>query len=262
MKFYRVKNFDQFQHYKSGEHSKQTLWIKLYYSLLNDYAFCQLPDATKFHLIGIFLLAGQSNNQIPADERWIATRIGASSPVDFSALVSSCFLEECVARGTASKPLEQSSIKNRGEEIRGEESIAASGDAVVSLPRKVRSKSAGPPTAHRQLSDRFVAAWQDRFGRKYAFQNAKDGAAVGRILKAVEGDVEQTMRLVSAFLADSDPFIAKSGYTLSFFASQINRYLAGSHKAPPTKARDDGPNFDRVVDDEVLAIALGNGGES
>lgn len=262
MKYYRVKNFDQFQHYKSGEHSKQTVWIKLYYSLLNDYAFCQLDDASKFHLIGIFLLAGQSNNKIPADPNWIASRIGTSSPIDFSALVSSCFLEEYVARGTSSNALDDMSCRKRREDKSREEIVpadaAATSVAEPEPPKKSR-KSSGTPSAHAQFSARFSAAWSERFGMKYAYQNAKDGAAVGRILKAV-GDVEAAMRLVSAYFADSDPFIAKSGYTIAFLSSQINRYLAGTYK-PPTKAQDSS-TFERVVDDEQMAIALGTGGES
>lgn len=264
MKFYGVKNFEKFQLAKTGKNATQTLWIRLYYSLLTDYGFSRLPDATKFHFIGLCLLAGQTKNQIPADHHWISQRIGNTSDIDFSALISGGFLYVCDSHRTVLGQSEDcpTQILPRGEERRREEKIAASGDAVVSPRSRVRKNTAGPSSAHRHLTDRFVAAWHDRFGRNYAFQNAKDGAAVGRILKAVGGDVEQAMRLVSAFLADSDPFIAKSGYTLSFFGSQINRYLAGAHAASPTKARDGEPNFDRVVDEDVMAIALGDGGES
>ena len=61
-------NYDQQQHYKD----RGPTWIKLYNRLLDDYGFAQLPDAAKWHLIGIFLLASRHNNRIPADPAWLA----------------------------------------------------------------------------------------------------------------------------------------------------------------------------------------------
>ena len=39
-RYLRVRNFEQFQHYKE----RNPIWIKLYCSLLDDYEFAQLPD--------------------------------------------------------------------------------------------------------------------------------------------------------------------------------------------------------------------------
>ena len=61
--FFSVTNYDQQQHYKD----RGPTWIKLYNRLLDDYGFAQLPDAAKWHLIGIFLLASRHNNRIPAE---------------------------------------------------------------------------------------------------------------------------------------------------------------------------------------------------
>ena len=67
-----VKDWGRFQQYKD----RNPTWIKLYLSLLDDYEFQKLPDATKAHLLLIWLLAARCDNRIPHDAEWIAQRIG------------------------------------------------------------------------------------------------------------------------------------------------------------------------------------------
>lgn len=86
--FLRVKNFDRFQHYKD----RSPPWIKLYNSLLDDYAFTKLPDASRSHLLAIWLLASRTENRIPCDAEWIRGAIKASGPVDLEILVNAGFL--------------------------------------------------------------------------------------------------------------------------------------------------------------------------
>lgn len=112
---FSVKNFAKFQHYKD----RSPPWIKLYNDLLDDYDFGHLPDASKMHLIAIWLLASRYDNKIPADPEWVARRINATAKVDLAILFKAGFLEpdqECSetlaeSKQAASKPLDQS----RGE---------------------------------------------------------------------------------------------------------------------------------------------------
>lgn len=83
-----VKNWDQLQHYKD----RSPPWIKLHNTLLEDYAFECLPDASKGHLLCIWMLASRTDNKIPNDADWIGRKIGASTPVDIDGLLSSGFL--------------------------------------------------------------------------------------------------------------------------------------------------------------------------
>ena len=69
-----VKDWGRFQQYKD----RNPTWIKLYLSLLDDYEFQKLPDATKAHLLLIWLLAARCDNRIPYDHIWIAQRIGVA----------------------------------------------------------------------------------------------------------------------------------------------------------------------------------------
>lgn len=101
----RVKNWERFQHYKD----RSPPWIKLYNDLLDDYRFTRLQDASKMHLVGIWLLASRLANRVPADPQWIADKIGATDPVDLNELVSAGFISisgpqaECLQ--DASEPL-------------------------------------------------------------------------------------------------------------------------------------------------------------
>ena len=83
-----VRNWEKFQHYKD----RQPPWIKLYNQLLTDYEFSCLQDASKAHLIGIWLLASQMNNVMPNDPKWIAQRINATGKIDLKPLIDGGFL--------------------------------------------------------------------------------------------------------------------------------------------------------------------------
>lgn len=89
-RFYRIRDFEKLQHYRD----RALVWVKLYVEQLDDYEFIQLPDATKYHVHALMLLAARSGNKIPNDPLWVAARIGASEPVDLPLLVAHGFLEE------------------------------------------------------------------------------------------------------------------------------------------------------------------------
>ena len=80
--YIRVRNWDKYQHYTS----RTPPWIKLHNTLLDDYEYTSLPDSSKSHLLGIFMLASRLDNKLPNDGRWIANRIGATSAVKLDVL--------------------------------------------------------------------------------------------------------------------------------------------------------------------------------
>lgn len=87
-KFLAVKNFSKFQHYKD----RRPLWIKFYGSILDDYAFVQLPDASKAHLMLLWQVAATHGNRIPNDPKYIALATKARSKVNIVALIAAGFL--------------------------------------------------------------------------------------------------------------------------------------------------------------------------
>ncbi len=87
-RYFEVCNFDKLQHYKD----RMPPWIKLYNDLLDDYDFACLQDASKLHLIMIWLLASRTSNVLPYDTDYVARRINASDPVDLEVLRRAGFI--------------------------------------------------------------------------------------------------------------------------------------------------------------------------
>lgn len=88
--YFKVRNWETFQHYKD----RNPPWIKLHNHLLDNYEFECLPDASKAHLLCIWMLASRTQNKMPLDPKWIKRKIGASSDVDLDILIKYGFIEE------------------------------------------------------------------------------------------------------------------------------------------------------------------------
>lgn len=89
MKFLRVKNLEKHQHYKD----RRPPWIKLHSEVLDDYEFACLQDASKAHLMLLWVLASRLDNKIPYDLAWITKQIGANGRVDVEELILQGFIE-------------------------------------------------------------------------------------------------------------------------------------------------------------------------
>ena len=76
LKYFAVKNFEKYQHYKD----RNPPWIKLHRTLLSDYEFTKLEDYQKGQLMLIWLLSSQTDNKIPQDAEWVANQIRSSHP--------------------------------------------------------------------------------------------------------------------------------------------------------------------------------------
>lgn len=107
MDYIQVKNWEDFQHYKD----RTPPWIKLYNHLLDDFEFSCLPDASKAHLLSIWLLASRTNNKIPNNSRWIGNKINATESVDLDLLVSTGFLEIIPSKNKELQSMEQDASK-------------------------------------------------------------------------------------------------------------------------------------------------------
>jgi len=88
MKYLKVKDWEQFQHYKD----RNPPWIKLSRDLLRDYNFQCLQDASKLQLMLIWLLASQMDNKIPADEEFIKNQIGVKGEFCLKELIDKGYL--------------------------------------------------------------------------------------------------------------------------------------------------------------------------
>jgi hypothetical protein len=138
MKYIRIKNWKELQHYKD----RCPPWIKLYNRLLSDYEFSRLPDASKLQLILVWLLASQMDNKIPADSEWIKSKIMVSGKVDLQPMIKAGFIELYQDDGTLLADCVQDDIPER-EEKRGKEDSSLIFDNVWNLyPNKAGKQRA------------------------------------------------------------------------------------------------------------------------
>jgi len=114
VKYFRVKNWEKFQHYKD----RNPPWIKLYNELLDKPEFGCLRDASKAHLLAIWMLASRTGNKILYDPAWISKRINATEDVKLEILEQLDFIESFE---DASNPLAFYKQNAIPEERRGEE---------------------------------------------------------------------------------------------------------------------------------------------
>jgi hypothetical protein len=107
MKTFGIANWEQKQHYRD----RMPPWIKLYNSLLDDYEFSCLQDASKLHLVLIWLLASRNNNSLPYDCKWIKSRIGVDSDVDLNELLDKGFIYIDTSNDNGLQLMEQDASK-------------------------------------------------------------------------------------------------------------------------------------------------------
>jgi hypothetical protein len=84
----RIKNWTEFQHYKD----RNPPWIKLHRALLDDYEFSRLHDASKAHLLLIWLFASQLDGAIPEDAQFLKRKLGLDKEPDLNLLINHGFL--------------------------------------------------------------------------------------------------------------------------------------------------------------------------
>lgn len=161
MKTFSVKNFERFQHYKD----RAPPWIKLYNELLDDYEFGALPDASKMHLIAIWLLASRSENKIPCDATWVGRRINANSKVDLDLLERNGFIivnqelhsMEQVASKTLADCKQDACLETEGEKRREEtEKNTCASDFDIFWKEYPRRDGANPKEPARKLFEAAV----------------------------------------------------------------------------------------------------------
>lgn len=158
-RFLSIKNFDNYQHYKH----RNPPWVKLHISLLDDPDFLSLPDASKWHYIGLILLASRHGNDIKPDSKYIGNRLGLTEPLNLNLQ----FLKDHVLASKASRLHTNADSESETEKSRDrveteadrETALATQSlmvDTVVSLwnkiPGVVKPKSITGPIRKRLLA--------------------------------------------------------------------------------------------------------------
>lgn len=195
MRYLRVRNWEEYQHYKD----RTPPWIKLYHRLLDDYEYACLPDAAKGHLLGLFMLASRLDNRLPADSEWLAAKIGATDPIDLDAL--SHFLTEC------GNPSSDGHVANRERHASKpvadcEPSRAGTRSASLSVSSSVSEEGESEGEGGEKLRWRVLRIFEERFGRSvspggfgFLLERIEEGATFEQLVACMD-HVEQSGRAV------------------------------------------------------------------
>lgn len=263
-----VKNFGDFQHYKD----RAPPWIKLYNSLLDDYEFGQLPDASKAHLMAIWLLASRMENRVPNDAKWIAKKINATERVDIAALARAGF----IVVHDASKPLaerkqdacleRETEERQRREETEGEGEGERQPAAVAAppVPAIVDDDPLDIPIAlDRTQAGEAVRAWNalaqshnlpqiaklTKQRRAMLAARLRDAGGLSGIAAALERVAASPFCLGQndrGWRADIDWFLSERGFT---------RLMEGKFDARPNGIQADFADIDRRIDEAMRGTA-------
>lgn len=106
MRYLSIKDWSEMQHYRD----RNPPWIKLHNSILNDYDFSCLHDASKLLLMLLWALSSQLNNRIPDDSEWLEKRLPIKGKINLKELIDKGFL---IVEHDASKPLSECSPEKR-----------------------------------------------------------------------------------------------------------------------------------------------------
>ena len=125
-KYFEVKNWSKFQHYKD----RHPPWIKLHRELFDDHEFYCLPDASKLQLMLIWLLASQKDNHIEYDEKWLKNKLGIKGTMNLKPLfdkgfisLSSGYLADCEHDASPEAEAEAEAYNKEAEIDRAKKSL-------------------------------------------------------------------------------------------------------------------------------------------
>ena len=121
--YLKVKRWEDFQHYKD----RNPPWIKLHRTLLDDYEFSRLQDASKAHLMLIWLFASQKDGCIPDDPAFLKRKLGLEKEpnlklfVDHGLLIPEQVASTAIAESKRNAPLEETEKRREETEKRRED---------------------------------------------------------------------------------------------------------------------------------------------
>lgn len=102
MQYYRVKNWQRFQHYKD----RNPPWIKLHYEMLSSQDWVMLADASKLLAVVCMLIASRNQGMVPADPLYFRRVAYLDKTPDFKPLLSCGFLENVLADDSECKQMQ------------------------------------------------------------------------------------------------------------------------------------------------------------
>lgn len=186
MAYYRIKNWERFQHYKD----RNPPWIKLHRDLLASETWVSVDDASRVLAIACMLLAAATDNRIPDNPRYVQRVAYLSGLPDFGPLVEIGFLELLTDQGVA---VDSSEMLADASKVQAPASASAQ---EAEAEKRKKEHMSGKPDVAAEI----IGYLNERSGR--SFQNVKantdlvkarmrEGATVEVIKAVIDAKVRQ-----------------------------------------------------------------------
>lgn len=194
MAYYRIKNWERFQHYKD----RNPPWIKLHRDLLASETWVSVDDASRVLAIACMLLAAATDNKIPDNPRYVQRVAYLSAPPDFAPLVEVGFLEllkDQEVTDAASKKLAAASNEQAKRTASAQETEA---EAETEKKRHMSGKPDHDPT--REQAKDILAYLNAKTGRAYRMVDSnlkvvaarlKSGATIEQVKAVIDAKVKK-----------------------------------------------------------------------
>jgi len=145
-KYLRIRNWDNYQHYKTGRHAQGPLtWIKLHTSMLLDFELTSLSIEAQLLADRLLLVAGMTGNSLANDEKWLESACKVPSKcvqIGLPELRAIGFVEPKTVYTASRHSLDQSREEKSREEERREEILHPVDNSVENL-NKLRALTGG-----------------------------------------------------------------------------------------------------------------------
>lgn len=151
MEYLKVKNWTKFQHYKH----RSPPWIKLHRSLLSDYAFSCLQDASKAHLILIWLYASNHDGAVPNDPSFLRRSLGLKSNPDLKTLVEQGFL--IVDASVALAPSKQDADSEESREEKSAPGARQALDLILKKGNGIKKTNPAETEKNRRIAEAMLS---------------------------------------------------------------------------------------------------------
>lgn len=192
MRYFSIRNFDKYQHYKH----RRPPWIKLYNALLDDPDFFKIPPDQRWALVASMLLASQHENRVPCHPEWLKQRIGIEPDLellshwividDASMLLASCTHD-------ASNMLDQSRDRVEKKKIPASENpdtgFSDLPEEFLLAPNAPPSEPAQKPRAQAnhttRVVDAFCAEYKKRTGNLYISGRPRMNSHISQLCKGI-----------------------------------------------------------------------------
>ena len=228
MSRFEVVNFERYQHHA---HTAPP-WIKLYRSVLTNYEFTNLPDATKAHLMLIWLLASQMGNALPYDADWLAVKIDAKEPIDLVLLRKSGFIRLKKGRKSLATHAEMNTPRREEREKRRERDRVETEKVTPG-----RSRSPPNPSKSGEIWLSYSEAYERRYGAK-PVRNATVNACLCKFVDRV--GAEEAPDIAAWYLRSENHLYYASGHSVQMLlrdAEKIRTEWATGRTITNTRAR-------------------------